>query len=74
MLYLALFLGKKGNSLNEEFFRRSKNHLADLLPEEAEWADVVCVIDIPDASARRALYLNANSPGQRVVCYLADVG
>src|SRR4030067_1093357 len=40
MLYLALFLGKKGNSLNGEFFRRSRNRLADLVPEEAGWSDV----------------------------------
>ena len=74
MLYLALFLGKKGNSLNEEFFRRSRNRLADLVPEEAGWSDVVRVIDIPGAPGGRALYLNANSPGQKAVCYLAGLG
>ena len=74
MLYLALFLGRKGNFLNEDFFRRSRNRLADLVPEEAEWSDVVRVIDIPEAPGGRALYLNANSPGQRAVCYLAGLG
>jgi len=74
MLYLALFLGRKGNFLNEDFFRRSRNRLADLVPEEAGWSDVVRVIDIPEAPGGRALYLNANSPGQRAVCYLAGLG
>ncbi|HEU5360103.1 MAG TPA: PEP/pyruvate-binding domain-containing protein [Candidatus Deferrimicrobiaceae bacterium] len=74
MLYLAVYHGKKGNFINEEFFERKENRLADLLPEEAEWADVVRVIDIPEASGGRAVYLNANSPGQRAICYLAELG
>jgi pyruvate,water dikinase len=74
MLYLAVYYRKKGNSLNEEFFERKENRLATLLPEDAHWADVVRVIDIPEASGRRAVYLNANSPGQRAICYLAELG
>lgn len=74
MLYLALFREKKGNHLNEEYFLRRRNRLAVLLPEESRWADVVRVIDVPDAPGGRVLYLNANSPGQRAVCYLAGLG
>ena len=74
MLYFALFLGKKGNCLNEAFFERSRNRLPDLDEEEARWSGVVRVVDVPDAPGGPALYLNANSPGQRAVCYLAGLG
>jgi len=74
MLYLALFQGKRGNHLNEEFLGRRRNRLADLLPDESGWSGVVRVIDLPDVPGGKALYLNANSPGQRAVCYLAGPG
>ncbi len=74
MLYLALFRGKRGNHLNEEFLGRRRNRLADLLPDESGWSGVVRVIDLPDVPGGKALYLNANSPGQRAVCYLAGPG
>ncbi len=74
MLYFAVFQGKKGNRLNEAFFERGRNRLEDLLPEEGRWSDVVRVIDVSDISDGRVLYLNANSPGQRAVCYLAGLG
>jgi len=74
MLYFALFRGKKGNSIREEFFERGENRLAELLPDDEEWSSVVRVIDIPGTSRGRMLYLNANSPGQRAICYLAGLG
>lgn len=71
MLYFAIFLGKKGNFLNEEFFAGERNRLLDLFPEEDRWSDIVRVIDVPHIPGGQVLYLNANSPGQRAVCYLA---
>jgi hypothetical protein len=71
MLYLALYPGREGNSWNREFFDRAPNRLAELLPDDAAWANVVRVIDMPLAShGDAALKLNANSLTQRVVCYL----
>ena len=72
MLYLAVFPEGKGSFLNEAFFLRSRNRLADLLPEEAEWSHVVRVIDLPDDSGGRKLLLNADSLKQRAVCYFAE--
>ena len=72
MLYLAVFPKGKGSFLNEAFFLRSRNRLADLLPEEAEWSHVVRVIDLPDDSGGRKLLLNADSLKQRAVCYFAE--
>jgi hypothetical protein len=72
MLYLAVFPKGKGSYLNEGFFLRSRNRLADLLPEEAKWSDVVRVIDVPAGPGRRPLLLNADSLKQRAVCYFAE--
>ncbi len=72
MLYLAVHPTRRGDSLNLKFLAGAKNRLAELLPEDAEWAGVVRVIDFPDAGDGRLPYLNANSFRQRVVCYLAS--
>jgi pyruvate, water dikinase len=71
MLYLALFPRRDGNSWNRAFFEQSPNRLAELLPDEARWADVVRVIDLPLVSQGGArLKLSANSVTQQVMCYL----
>ena len=72
MLYLAVFPKGKGSFLNEGFFLRSENRLAELLPEEAEWSHVVRVIDVPSRPGERMLLLNADSLKQRAVCYFAE--
>ena len=74
MLYLAVQPARQGDSLNLAFLAGARNRLADLLPEDAEWAGVVRVIDFPDPADGRRLYLNADSFRQRVVCYLASPG
>jgi len=68
MLYLAVFAGKAGNWLNEEFLSGRENRLASLLPDEARWSEAIRVIDLPDSPGGRILYLHADSPGQRAVC------
>jgi hypothetical protein len=71
ILYLALFPGRKDNFWNRTFFEQSPNRLAELLPGDAQWAEVVRVIDVPAAAADgAALKLNANALTQQVVCYL----
>ncbi len=71
MLYLALFPNREGNSWNRAFFEESPNRLAELVPEEAKWAEVVHVIDMPPAAdPGLQLKLSANSLTQQVVCYL----
>jgi hypothetical protein len=72
MLYLAVHPTRRGDFLNLKFIEGAPNHLAELLPEDAEWAGVVRVIDFPEAGDGRLPYLNADSFRQRVVCYLAS--
>ena len=74
MLYLAVHPTRRGDSLNLKFLAGAPNRLAELLPDDSEWAGVVRVIDFPDAGDGRLPYLNANSFRQRVVCYLAPAG
>jgi len=69
MLYLAIFPARKENYWNRAFFDGSPNRLAELLPGEAQWSEVVRVIDLPDR-AGSALKLNADALAQRVVGYL----
>jgi len=71
ILYLALFPGREGNSLNREFFEQSPNRLTDLLPEAGAWSGVIRVVDAPDPARNgQAFQLNANALRQQVVCYL----
>jgi hypothetical protein len=72
MLYMAVFPGNEGNSLNESFFERQQNRLAELLPDAAAWSHVVRVIDAPERPGSPALFLSANCLNQRAVCYLAS--
>jgi hypothetical protein len=68
ILYLALFPGRKGNSWNYAFFEQTPNRLAELLPGDGRWSEVVRVIDMPRDGA--TLKLNANALTQQVLCYL----
>ena len=71
ILYFALFHGHEGNRLNMAFLDQAPNRLADLLPDEAAWAQAVRVIDAADTGP---LLLNANTPSQTVVCYRESPG
>jgi hypothetical protein len=72
MLYLALFPGRAGNQWSLEFFEQSPNRLAALMPEAAQWAHAVRVIDLPRAEAPETwLTIWASSLDQKVLCYLS---
>jgi hypothetical protein len=70
ILYLAIFPQRQDNRLNEAFFDQQPNRLAELLPNAAEWAQCVRVIDLPNDQCRAVLRLNANTLKQTVFCYL----
>ncbi len=74
MLYMAVHPGRGKDVLNRKFLSGSRDRFVELLPEDAEWAGVVRVIDLPDAGDGRALYLNADSFRQRALCYMAPPG
>ncbi len=70
MLYLALFPGREGNHLNEQFFARCANKLPTLLPDAAQRADIIHVVDAADLPPGSTIKLYANALTQKVVCYL----
>lgn len=69
ILYLAIHPGRKGQVFDEDFLLAQPNVLADVLPEEAQWSEVVRAIDFPAESGRPMLVLNANCLEQRALCY-----
>ena len=69
ILYLALFPGRDGNWLNEEFFEQAPNRLSKIMPSAADWSHVVRVLEPADLPGGGLVQLNANNLSQRVVCY-----
>ncbi len=69
MLYCALFPKRRDNRLNTHLLEGAPNRLADLSPEDADWAHAVRVIDAA-ALPGGPVTLNANNLKQHVVCYL----
>ena len=74
ILYLAVFPQRQDNRLSEDFFEQQPNRLAELLPNAANWAECVRVIDLPNDQCRMLLRLNANTLKQAVLCYLEAPG
>lgn len=63
MLYFALFPGRAGNRLDEDFLMGQPNRLGEMLPGDQAHAATVRVIDLPPDSA----LLIADAEGQSVV-------
>jgi len=69
VLYFAHFPDKEANVLEEGFIRRQPNRLAELLPGEEAWSEVIRVVDFSNGE-NQTLVLNADTVKQRVVCYM----
>ena len=69
MLYLGYFQKRPENRLNLDFLEQAPNHLAELLPDEADWGHVVRVLQAP---AGQRLRLEAHHMQQKSVLYLTD--
>jgi pyruvate,water dikinase len=73
ILYLALFPQRKQNYWNQSFFEESPNRLAQLLPDAAQWAHVIRVIDAKQPSSTPGeIQILSDTFSQRVVCFTAD--
>ena len=69
ILYLALFPKQEGNRLNAAFLAGAPNRLTALVPDAAEWADAVRVIEPDHLPDTRGLVLHADTLKQQVLCY-----
>jgi hypothetical protein len=67
---LALFPGQSGVVFNWRFFRESPNALRDLLPDMAEYAGYVRVIDVPVVTGGRFLEVIMDDEESKALGYL----
>lgn len=71
VLYVGLSPDREGSLLNEELLRSMPNKLAEILPDDAAYADAVHVIDSQDLGASWIL-LRADAIEQKGVVYTSD--
>ncbi len=69
--YLALYPDDPGSDFNERFLHGSTNMLPQFLPEQAEWAGVVKVVDVRRASDGLSLNVDMDGDSQQALAYLA---
>jgi hypothetical protein len=70
--YLPLYPEEEGVLFNEEFLHGASNALADLLPEAADYADVVRVIDVAAVSGGLLLNVDMDGDGCEALAYLIE--
>jgi hypothetical protein len=68
--YLALYPDEEGVVFADGFLRGSENVLADLLPDAADLADVLRVIDVPAATGGLRLHVAMDGRRQEALGYL----
>jgi len=69
ILYVALFPGRKRNSLNAAWFDQSPNKLAQLIPDAARWSNVIRVIDAAESAKGGVVRISADTIEQNFACY-----
>ena len=70
--YLALFPDEPGNIFAEDYFRKSPNSLADLVPEYEHLSEVVRVIDVPAVSGGLEMCVVMDGDGEKALGFLAE--
>ncbi len=70
--YLALYPEEEENFFSEEFLHGSRNVLPQLLPESADYAPVVRVIDVADTSGGLLLNVDMDGDAQQALAYLVE--
>jgi hypothetical protein len=68
--YLPLYPDEPGNRFNEAFFFNAPNLLAEVVPSEAEVADIVRVIHVPAIAQGRTLTVIMDGETDQAVAYL----
>jgi len=68
--YLPLYPDTEGNRFNETFFNRSPNSLARIVPDDAEFANEIQVIDVPEVSRGMKLTVVMDGDNDEALAYL----
>jgi hypothetical protein len=72
ILYLALYPEEEGTLFNEELLLGAPNALAELLPDDAGFSDVVRVIDLPAVCGGMRLDVAMDGESQQALGYLVE--
>jgi hypothetical protein len=67
--YVGFFRGRAENFLNDEWLSARPNRLAELLPDESKWQEVVRVLEAPPG---RRLVFWADHTKQQALLYEDD--
>jgi hypothetical protein len=70
--YLPLYPGDGDNIFNEHFLVSSRNMLPELLPEYADLAELVYVVDIPKQTGGKCLNVIMNSDEGKALAFFAE--
>ncbi len=68
--YLPLYPDDAGNRFNEEFLRNTQNHLAQIVPADADFAANVRVIHVPEVARGRKLTVAMDGESDVAVAFL----
>jgi pyruvate,water dikinase len=70
IMYLPVYPSDPASRFNDDFFNSSGNILAILLPELAEFADTIHVIDVTQSSGGLYAHILADPSAHKAVCFL----
>ncbi len=70
VIYMPVFPDKHATEFNRRFFTQSPNILARILPEYADFEDVIKVIEVPSASDGAYAHVMADADSRKAICYL----
>lgn len=70
IIYLPVYPDDPESMFNHSFFEVSPNVLPDLLPDAERFADLVRVIDVPEASGGLRAHVVADPHVRSAICYL----
>jgi len=70
IVYIPVFPDKKESEFNNNFFTRSRNVLAGLLPDFKEFEKIIKVIDVPAEHKGAYVHVVADAHSRKAVCYL----
>ena len=70
--YLPIYPDDEEALFNETFLTRNKNILPELLPDYADYADCVYVVDVPESTEGKVLRVLMNADLEQAIGYLDD--
>jgi len=70
IMYLPIYPSEPDTRFNEPFFNGTDNVLPDLMPELAEYADLLTLIDISRCGNAQCAHILADPREHKAVCFL----